>query len=42
MRPNKGVDQRVRDELIYQEFTIGDYVAIRGELPAMVITRCCC
>lgn len=34
----KGVDQRVRDELITKEFTIGDYVLSGGELPAMVIT----
>ena len=34
----KGVDQRVRDQLITKEFTIGDYVLSGGELPAMVIT----
>jgi tRNA (guanine37-N1)-methyltransferase len=34
----KGVDQRVRDELITKEYTIGDYVLSGGELPAMVIT----
>lgn len=34
----KGVDQRVRDELITREFSIGDYVLSGGELPAMVIT----
>ena len=34
----KGVDQRIRDELITREFTIGDYVLSGGELPAMVIT----
>ncbi len=34
----KGVDQRVRDELITKEFSIGDYVLSGGELPAMVIT----
>lgn len=33
----KGVDQRVRDELITKEFSIGDYVLSGGELPAMVI-----
>jgi tRNA (guanine37-N1)-methyltransferase len=33
----KGVDQRVRDELITREFTIGDYVLSGGEIPAMVI-----
>lgn len=33
----KGVDQRVRDELITQEFSIGDFVLSGGELPALVI-----
>jgi tRNA (guanine37-N1)-methyltransferase len=34
----KGVDQRVRDELITQEFSVGDYVLSGGELPALVMT----
>ncbi|CAN5298353.1 tRNA (guanosine(37)-N1)-methyltransferase TrmD [soil metagenome] len=34
----KGVDQRVRDELITHEFSIGDYVVSGGELPALVMT----
>lgn len=34
----KGVDQRVRDELITREFSVGDYVLSGGELPALVIT----
>jgi len=34
----KGVDQRVRDELITKEFSIGDYVLSGGELPALVMT----
>ncbi len=34
----KGVDQRVRDELITNEFSIGDYVLSGGELPALVMT----
>lgn len=34
----KGVDQRVRDQLITKEYSIGDYVLSGGELPAMVIT----
>ncbi len=34
----KGVDQRVRDELITREFSIGDYVLSGGELPALAIT----
>src|SRR5690625_5405759 len=33
-----GVDQRVRDVLSTQEFSIADYVLWGGELPAMVIT----
>lgn len=34
----KGVDQRVRDELITKEYSIGDYVLSGGEIPAMAIT----
>lgn len=34
----KGVDQRVRDELVTMEISIGDFVLSGGELPAMVIT----
>jgi len=34
----KGVDQRVIDELITAEYSIGDYVLSGGELPAMVMT----
>lgn len=34
----KGVDQRVRDELITREISIGDFVLSGGELPAMIIT----
>jgi len=33
----KGVDQRVRDELVTQEISIGDYVLSGGELPALVL-----
>lgn len=33
----KGVDQRVRDSLITQEISIGDYVVSGGELPALVV-----
>jgi len=33
----KGVDQRVRDELVTREISIGDYVLSGGELPAMVL-----
>ncbi|MEX2435566.1 MAG: tRNA (guanosine(37)-N1)-methyltransferase TrmD [Balneolaceae bacterium] len=34
----KGIDQRIRDELITKEFSIGDYVLSGGELPALVMT----
>ena len=33
----KGIDQRIRDELITMEISIGDYVLTGGELPAMVL-----
>ncbi|MFZ5648536.1 MAG: tRNA (guanosine(37)-N1)-methyltransferase TrmD [Bacillota bacterium] len=33
----EGVDQRVRDELVTDEVSIGDYVLTGGELPAMVL-----
>lgn len=33
----KGVDQRVRDELITREISIGDFVLSGGELPALVV-----
>jgi len=33
----KGVDQRIRDNLITREISIGDYVLTGGELPAMVM-----
>lgn len=33
----EGVDQRVRDELIDEEISIGDYVLTGGEIPAMVV-----
>lgn len=33
----KGIDQRVRDELVTMEVSIGDYVLSGGELPALVL-----
>jgi tRNA (guanine37-N1)-methyltransferase len=36
----KGVDQRVRDNLITMEISIGDYVLSGGELAAAIITDC--
>lgn len=34
----EGVDQRIREHLIDEEISIGDYVLTGGELPAMVLT----
>lgn len=34
----KGVDQRIRDNLITREISIGDYVLTGGELPACIMT----
>jgi tRNA (guanine37-N1)-methyltransferase len=36
----KGIDQRVRDNLVTREISIGDYVLSGGELAAAVITDC--
>jgi tRNA (guanine37-N1)-methyltransferase len=36
----KGVDQRVRDDLVTREVSIGDYVLSGGELPALVLVDC--
>ena len=33
----KGIDQRVRDNLVTDEISIGDYVLTGGELPALII-----
>ena len=33
----KGIDQRIRDNLITREISIGDYVLSGGELPALVL-----
>jgi len=33
----KGIDQRVRDQLVTDEISIGDYVLTGGELPALII-----
>ncbi len=34
----EGIDQRVLDEIIDEEISIGDYVLTGGELPALVLT----
>ncbi len=36
----EGVDQRIIDELIDEEISIGDYVLTGGEIPAMVLMDC--
>lgn len=36
----EGVDQRVLDEIVDMEVSIGDYVLTGGELPAMVMIDC--
>ena len=33
----KGLDQRVRDQLVTDELSIGDYVLTNGEIPSLVI-----
>ncbi len=33
----EGIDQRVLDEIVDQEISIGDYVLTGGEIPAMVV-----
>lgn len=33
----KGVDQRIRDNIITKEYSLGDFVLSGGELPALVI-----
>lgn len=38
----EGIDQRILDEYIDEEISIGDYVLTGGELPAMVITDAVC
>lgn len=38
----EGVDQRVLDEIVNEEISIGDYVLTGGELPALVLTDTIC
>ena len=33
----KGIDQRIRDEFVNDEISIGDFVLTSGELPSMII-----
>ena len=36
----EGIDERVRQYLVDEEISIGDYVLTGGELPAMVLVDC--
>lgn len=36
----EGVDQRILDEIVDEEISIGDYVLTGGELPALVLADC--
>lgn len=38
----EGVDQRILDEIVDEEISIGNYVLTGGELPALVLTDCIC
>ncbi len=38
----KGIDQRIRDNMITRELSIGDYVLTGGELAAAIITDAVC
>ena len=38
----EGVDQRVIDEIVYEEISVGDYVVTGGELPALILTDAVC
>lgn len=38
----EGIDQRVIDEIVTDEFSIGDYILTGGELPAMVMIDSIC
>lgn len=38
----EGVDERVIDELVDEEISIGDYVLTGGELPACILADCVC
>lgn len=38
----EGVDQRVLDELEFEEISVGDYVVTGGELPALILADAVC
>lgn len=38
----EGVDERIIEEIVDEEISIGDYVLTGGELPACILTDCVC
>ena len=38
----EGIDQRVLDEIVDEEISVGDYVLTGGELPALMVTDAVC
>ncbi len=38
----EGVDQRLIDEIVDEEISVGDYVVTGGELPALILTDAVC
>ena len=38
----EGIDERIIDEIVDEEISIGDFVLTGGELPAMVLIDCIC
>jgi len=38
----EGVDERILEEIVDEEISIGDYVLTGGELPACILTDCVC
>lgn len=38
----EGIDERVIEEIVDEEISVGDYVVTGGELPAMILTDAVC
>lgn len=38
----EGIDQRIIDEIVDEELSVGDYVLTGGELPACLVADCVC
>lgn len=38
----EGVDQRIIDEIVDEELSVGDYVLTGGEMPACIVADCVC